>query len=127
MHHERQLSDEMSEVFAAARAAQVDNLERATAMAEPISRESSALSSAGPTGEFPDGKLTENDEGGLVMGLAVYKGKIVVNFGKPVASIGLDVENAKQLAKRIDLLASRIRRAEFDAAAAAKRSRKSKR
>lgn len=43
----------------------------------------------GATGEFPEGKLTDDDEGALVLGVAIYKGKVFVNFGKPVEWLGL--------------------------------------
>ena len=35
----------------------------------------------GPTGRFPDGKLTSNDEGEIAFAVGVLKGKVIVNFG----------------------------------------------
>lgn len=48
----------------------------------------------GPTGEFPDGKVHESDEGGLSMAVGVGKSGVVeIHFGKPVAWIGLSMES----------------------------------
>ena len=52
----------------------------------------------GPTGRFPGGKLTENDEGEIAFAVGVMKGEVVVNFGGPVASLGMSPEEAEQLA-----------------------------
>jgi len=51
----------------------------------------------GPTGKFPDGKLTENDEGGIQFGVTVHEGRILLDFGKPIQSIGFTAEEAKIL------------------------------
>jgi len=53
----------------------------------------------GPTGKFPEGKLTGNDEGEIRFAIAVYKRKVVLNFGVPIASLGLGVEDARELAE----------------------------
>lgn len=65
----------------------------------------------GPTGNFPDGKLTSNDEGEINFGVAVYKGKVIVNFGKPIASLGLSPEEARDLALLLRRRANEIDRA----------------
>ena len=44
----------------------------------------------GATGEFPQGKLNQDDEGGLIVAVAVENGKVLVRFGKEVAWIGLE-------------------------------------
>lgn len=56
---------------------------------------------AGPTGKFPEGKITEHDEGEIKFAVTVYKGKVVVNFGTPVASLGMLPEQAKVLARTL--------------------------
>jgi hypothetical protein len=58
---------------------------------------------AGATGDHPQGKLNANDEGGLRMAIAADpKNSIVrVEFGKPVAWLGLDKATALALADSI--------------------------
>jgi hypothetical protein len=53
----------------------------------------------GPTGDFPDGKIDETDDGGLNMAiLADSKNGIVrLEFGKPVAWIGIPPDVARKL------------------------------
>ena len=48
----------------------------------------------GPTDDFPDGKVRDNDEGGLVIGFNVEVGQdgqpiVIMNFGKEVGWVGL--------------------------------------
>jgi hypothetical protein len=52
----------------------------------------------GPTGQFPQGKLNEHDEGGLQIAIGQENGKVVVKFGKEVAWIGLDADAALAVA-----------------------------
>ncbi len=53
----------------------------------------------GATGQFPDGKLSDNDEGEIMIGIAVYRGRVLFNFGKPVHGIGLTPEQAEQIGR----------------------------
>lgn len=53
----------------------------------------------GATGQFPDGKLSDNDEGEIMIGIAVYRGRVLFNFGKPVQGIGLTPEQAEQIGR----------------------------
>ena len=57
----------------------------------------------GATGYHPFGKINADDEGGLRMGVAVDQsnGIVRVDFGKPVAWLGLDRETALGLADLI--------------------------
>jgi hypothetical protein len=52
----------------------------------------------GPTGKFPQGKLTPTDEGEIKIAIGSVDGKVVVDFGKPVAWIGFDPERARAVA-----------------------------
>lgn len=52
----------------------------------------------GATGRFPEGKLTAKDEGETQIGVASVDGKVVMNFGKPMAWIGFTPELARKLA-----------------------------
>ncbi len=55
----------------------------------------------GATGEYPEGNLVDGDEGEIRMGIAAYQGKVVLNFGKPVAWMGFDPNLARQLARSL--------------------------
>lgn len=53
----------------------------------------------GPTGRFPQGKMHPSDEGELRIAITHKGGKVVIDFGKPTAWIGLDPERADALAE----------------------------
>ncbi|HEY0004400.1 MAG TPA: hypothetical protein VGB17_06285 [Pyrinomonadaceae bacterium] len=61
------------------------------------------LSPFGATGRFPQGQYTPQDEGEIAFGVAADKsqGKVIVNFGKPVAWFGMDREQALALAESL--------------------------
>lgn len=52
----------------------------------------------GPTGKFPEGKLTDNDEGEIQIAITQTDGKVVLNLGTPVAWLGFTPEQAEQIA-----------------------------
>ena len=54
----------------------------------------------GATGQFPRGKADAHDEGELRLALAADRANAIVRieFGKPVALLGLPVAEARQLA-----------------------------
>ena len=49
-------------------------------------------------GQFPNGKLTPDDEGALVMEIGTQDGIVVMNFGEPASWIGFGPEQAMDLA-----------------------------
>jgi len=53
----------------------------------------------GATGEFPDGKLNEADEGAAIMAIGHLKGRVIVDFGQPVAWLGLSPQEAVTMAQ----------------------------
>jgi hypothetical protein len=57
----------------------------------------------GATGRFPEGKITEDDEGELKLGIAYdpYSKNVIIRFGKPVAWTGMPVNNAREFAMAI--------------------------
>ena len=55
----------------------------------------------GATGAFPEGRLGEDDEGELRMGVTRDGGIVKLAFGKPVAWLGLPPETAIQLGKML--------------------------
>jgi hypothetical protein len=52
-------------------------------------------------GEFPDGKLNHGDEGGIAMMVRVEQGRIIVQFPKPVAWVGMTADEAISLAESL--------------------------
>lgn len=62
----------------------------------------------GATGGFPDGKLTPTDEGELRFAVCVKDGRVVFEFGKPVAWIGFTPEQAREIAVSIREAADHI-------------------
>ena len=63
----------------------------------------------GATGKFPQGKLTENDEGEIKISIGSSKGKVVIDFGKSIAWIGFDPQQAHEIADLIKRHADNIR------------------
>lgn len=57
----------------------------------------------GATGQFPYGKLGKHDQGELTVAMAVDRrqGIIRMEFGKPVAWLGLPAAHARHLAKML--------------------------
>ncbi len=53
----------------------------------------------GSTGEFPRGKLNEDDEGELKIAIGVDKDTVIIDFGKSVTWIGLSSRDARDLAQ----------------------------
>ena len=53
----------------------------------------------GPTGQFPDGKLDETDEGEIAIGVTSSNGLVHVNFGKSISWFAFPPERAIEFAK----------------------------
>lgn len=53
----------------------------------------------GATGNYPQGKLNEHDEGELRAGIAIQGDKIIINFGKPIAWLAMTKQEAKTFAE----------------------------
>ena len=64
----------------------------------------------GATGEFPDGKLDETDEGELMMAVGHDDRLVQVKFGKPVAWFALTPDRALELASALAAHAAAIPR-----------------
>jgi len=54
--------------------------------------------SLGPTGQFPDGKLSPDDEGELRFAIGENTTSVIINFGTPIASIAMSPEQAVKFA-----------------------------
>lgn len=52
----------------------------------------------GATGKFPEGHLTDDDEGEIKIAIGLKDGKVVMDFGKPVHWIGFTREQALDIA-----------------------------
>jgi len=52
---------------------------------------------AGQTGNYPAGKLNEQDEGELIFTYSIEKDKIKLDFGKPIAWLGFTLAEAEKL------------------------------
>lgn len=63
----------------------------------------------GPTGEYPEPPLNRDDEGQLVIGIRTEGEQIIVAFGTKVAWLGLDADDAVQLAALLTRHADAIR------------------
>lgn len=68
----------------------------------------------GPTGRGAEGRLTGNDEGQLIFEVTACQGKVVVNFGKSVQSMGLSASQARQLALALRQRAIEIERSQAE-------------
>ena len=53
----------------------------------------------GATGRHPLGRVSLDDEGEIRFGIAVQSGRVLIDFGKPVHSLGLDPDQAWGLAE----------------------------
>lgn len=63
----------------------------------------------GATGNFPLGKLSEDDEGELRLAIGHTPEKVLLNFGKPVAWIGFAPDEAEEIANLLKEHAAAIR------------------
>jgi len=72
---------------------------------EKLLQEAKAL---GATGEFPEGKLTEHDEGEIVFRVGSHQGKVVIEFGTPVAWLGMTPQQALRLAGLLERHVNRL-------------------
>jgi hypothetical protein len=55
----------------------------------------------GATGQFPGGKLTEEDEGEIKIAVTHKDGKVVLAFGKPVSWVGFMPQEARAVAETL--------------------------
>ena len=62
----------------------------------------------GPTGQFPRGKLTEQDRGEIGIRVAAVNGTVVIDFGKPTSWIGFPPSDARKLAESLVKFANEV-------------------
>src|SRR5581483_11273887 len=63
----------------------------------------------GATGEYPEPPLDRTDEGQIIFGITSHRRKIILNFVKPVAWMGMDAHQATELAATLLKHAARCR------------------
>jgi hypothetical protein len=56
---------------------------------------------AGPTGKYPEGKLTPDDDGELNIALSIYKNRVGIAFGVPIIWIAMKPQQAVDFAQGI--------------------------
>lgn len=62
-----------------------------------------SLEQIGPTGKFPQGKITEHDQGQLAVAIATdkKKGIIQIEFGTSLTWLGLTADDARAFANQL--------------------------
>jgi len=55
----------------------------------------------GKTNDFPRGKFNKNDEGGIRLAVGVKDNTVIIDFGSQVTWLGMDADQALQLANSI--------------------------
>ncbi len=63
----------------------------------------------GATGEYPEGKLNEDDEGELRLAVGHNEGNVILDFGKPVVWVGLPPDTADAIADMLRKHAQAVR------------------
>lgn len=63
----------------------------------------------GPTGDYPHGKLNEDDEGGLKLAISTERGTVRLDFGKDIKWFALPPDEALALAAVIAKHAMRLK------------------
>ena len=66
----------------------------------------------GPTGKFPDGKLTEKDEGEIAFAVLRKDGKVVIDFNSQVTWVGMSPEQALDLSRILKKHARKLMKGE---------------
>lgn len=64
----------------------------------------------GATGKFPFGKLSDDDEGELVVAVSSMEGMVRIEFGKPVAWVCLPPDKAIEFASVVVARAMAMKR-----------------
>ena len=76
--------------------------------ARPFNQQLYEALKVGPTGQFPEGKLNEDDEGEIRIAIGHQDGKVVIDFGKPVAWLGFTPSQARGIAETLINHADRL-------------------
>jgi hypothetical protein len=104
MHHSSQPDPAMAETLRAFHEKFSDRRENAEAAMErklQALRSSEYAPKLGATGRFPQGQLTEHDEGEIQFQSGVVDRKVIVDFGQEVVWVGMDAAQARSLARAL--------------------------
>lgn len=63
----------------------------------------------GPTGEFPAGKMRDDDEGGTTLAIGSAEGRVIIDFGIEIKWIGMYPKEAEAIANSLLAHAERAR------------------
>jgi hypothetical protein len=55
----------------------------------------------GATGRYPEGKLREDDEGEITIGITVYEGKVIMDLGGDMGWVGFTPEQSRHIASTL--------------------------
>jgi hypothetical protein len=100
MHHSSQPDPEMMRRFVEAfdpERQQLRDMERKLG----AMRTSEFTPKLGATGRFPEGQLTDSDEGEIQFRVGVIERKVVIDFGQEVVWVGMNAEQARGLARML--------------------------
>lgn len=70
-------------------------------MHRPGFRKPPMIPNLGATGNFPEGKITDDDEGEIRIGITKKDDTVIIDFGKPIAWIGFTKEQAKDIGEAL--------------------------
>ena len=51
--------------------------------------------------QYPEGKLNPSDEGEIAIAIGIEDGNVIINFGKPVAWLGLPGEQSIEMGRTL--------------------------
>lgn len=61
----------------------------------------------GPTGEYPEGKVSPEDEGELTLAIGAVAGAVRIELGTPVAWLAMSPDDARRMAASLVHMAAR--------------------
>lgn len=79
---------------------------------QPPNDELRRMFGLGPTGQFPEGKLSEHDEGEIKIAVGHDKGKVIIDFGAKVTWLGFTPDQAEDIADALLKHANAVRAGE---------------
>lgn len=68
-------------------------------MKEFLQKSKPLIEQLGATGNFPNGKLTKNDEGEIRIAIGTKDNCVVMDFGNPTAWIGFQPDQAREIGR----------------------------
>lgn len=97
-------NDELSKYLADKKFPDMDEFKKSMP-AEQTHRINDLLSTmpktGGPTGNYPDGKLSDDDDGEIQFGICHVERRIIMNFDKPIKWIGFTRDQAIEVANAL--------------------------